>query len=323
MKRAPWVRELISAGNAYHYLKKVPWQHNLLNLSMTGVVLGGIGLVFWAGLHMHPLVYLPLAALALGHLYFALFILVIHECSHNMYVLSSDRSRAHRLNRWIGVVAAIPLFTNYIEHWEKGHRIHHLHPGAPQDLQVGATFTGPALWRELRLLALVPGYGARHNPSGLYASSRPIVAVALSGWLLLSAAFVWSGAWAVPLAALWAFNVLQALNLLKKSLEHGAELLDEPDAAFRTRSYFPALGALISPFNINYHFEHHLNFTVPWYDLPKYHAAVAARVPASLHGHVFNMDTLGHLNGDRPQYDAALRAEIAGTSPSLDERAVS
>jgi fatty acid desaturase len=315
MKRADWVRELISAGSPHHYLKKDPWTHNLLNGGMAGLLVVGIIVVLWAGLFLHPLLYLPLAALALGNLYFGLFILVIHECSHNMFMVSRDRQRGRRLNHWIGRGVSVILFTNYIEHWEHGHRVHHLRPGEPEDTQSEGTLTGPPLRWTLTRLALIPGYAAVLNPSKRYASSRPIIRRAIAFWAVFAAVCLWLGAWPLPVAAIMAFNVLQGLNLIKKSLEHGAGLLEEPDPLFRTQTYFTPLGRLISPFNINYHFEHHLNFTVPWYDLPRYHARVAAMVPDALHEHVFNGDGFAHMSGERPQYDAGLRALISATEP--------
>lgn len=321
MKRAQWVKDAMSVGNDFHYLKKTPWKHNILNLLLSLALSLGLALTAVAGAVLSPWLYIPLATAAFGMLYFSVFVLIIHECSHNMFVVLGDRARAKWLNRWIGIAAATPMFTNYIHHWEEGHRYHHLHPGEPDDKQFIHTFSGAELRRNLLRLALIPGYAIFLNPSRRYDNTHQVLAGAAVFWLLfvgLSAFFLH---WAVPVAAFLGFNVLQMLNLLKKSLEHGAGLEHEPDPLFRTRTYFHPLGGWISPFNINYHFEHHLNFTVPWYDLPAYHARVAALTPAALHPHVYNNSVLQHLDGTRPLYSVADRRLISGEASDLSGEA--
>ena len=312
MKRAQWVKDAMSIGNEFHYLKKTPWKHNLLNLSLTVALLTGAGLLAYAGTLVTPWLYIPLAPIAFGMLEFSVFVLIIHECSHNMFVLSADRARAKWLNRWIGILAATPMFTNYIHHWEEGHRYHHLHPGEPDDKQFIHTFSGSELRRHLLRLVFIPGYAIFLNPSKKYDNTHRVIGAAVLFWAVFALGAGWLLHWSVPVAIFLGFNWLQMLNLLKKSLEHGAGLEQEPDPLFRTRTYFHPMGGWVSPFNINYHFEHHLNFTVPWYDLPAYHARVAALTPPALHPHVYNNSVVQHLDGVRPLYSEDDRRLISG-----------
>jgi len=312
MKRAKWVREAIKAGSEFHYRTKTPWKHNVLNLSLMAGILGGLLMVFRAGSWMHPLLYILIAAFAVGTLTFGLFCLVIHECSHNMFVLHANHRWTRRLNRWIGVAIATPMFTDYVRHWEIGHRIHHRHTGESVDPQYAHTFAGPELKRHLLRLAFIPGYAMLLNPSRKYPESKIIKLVAVvlwAGFIAFSLRFL---SWQVPVATFLGFNVLQALNLVKKYLEHGGGLNAEPDPAFRTRTYFSPMGSWSSPFNINYHFEHHLNHTIPWYDLPAYHSKVAAIVPPEVHPLVFSRHYFDYLRGERPEYTADTRDLISG-----------
>lgn len=312
MKRAKWVREAIRAGNEFHYMKKTPWRHNLLNLSMLGILMTGLALIFWAGTWMSAWVYLPFSAIGVGTICFALFSLVIHECSHNMFVLHSDRKWSKKLNRAIGVAVATPIFTDYVRHWEIGHQIHHRRTGESADRQYDYTFSGQELRRQIIRLALIPGYAIMFNPSRKYPDGRWVRRAAVLIWgafIAFSLAFL---SWKVPVGVFLGFNVLQALNLLKKCLEHGGGLNAEPDPAFRTRTYFSPLGAWSAPFNLNYHFEHHLNHTVPWYDLPAYHSKVAALVPAEVHPLIYSRDYFEYLKGERPEYSAETRQMISG-----------
>lgn len=44
------------------------------------------------------------------------------------------------------------------------------------------------------------------------------------------------------------------------------------------------------PLNISLHFEHHLNYCVPWYDLMKYHQQLQVIVPDEFYTDVFKFN---------------------------------
>ncbi|MEC9398025.1 MAG: fatty acid desaturase, partial [Myxococcota bacterium] len=97
---------------------------------------------------------------------------------------------------------------------------------------------------------------------------------------------------------LMAMQILSALNEIKGALEHGGEVAFHPEPLLRSRtSLFPGRN-LIMPLNISMHFEHHLNHTVPWYDLMNYHRAIYPLVPEELRSNIFNHDILTQLRGE-------------------------
>ena len=300
-KRPAWVRAAVAAGGEFHSMKKDPGPHNARNAAALGVVVAVfVGVTLLAAV-LPPLVWLPLAVVTYGCVYFSVNILVIHECSHSMFVLSRDRAKQKRMNRAIGRLAAMPFFTDYVNHWEKGHTVHHLRPCEPDDPQDNDPLTGPALWRRYALLALVPFSFVPFNPSRQYpgAGRRALVGTLL-WWVPLAAITGPTLGWHVIVAMLLGLHVTMILNWTKKAQEHGAGLAHEPDYMLRSRTYFYATAPVTSPFNINYHFEHHANFNVPWYDLPAYHAKLQAIVPGALKPYYFHHDFMAQLNGTKP-----------------------
>jgi fatty acid desaturase len=106
--------------------------------------------------------------------------------------------------------------------------------------------------------------------------------------------------WRLAFALAYGLQVLAALNQLKGSLEHGGEIAFDPDRLLRSRSSMVPLQRLLPMFYVTiYHFEHHLNYAVPWYDLPRYHRDVHALVPPDLRGEIFNADLLAQLAGHK------------------------
>ncbi|MBK7760179.1 MAG: fatty acid desaturase, partial [Deltaproteobacteria bacterium] len=75
---------------------------------------------------------------------------------------------------------------------------------------------------------------------------------------------------------------------------------NEPDRLLRSRTYFYPVAVIFSPFNINYHFEHHANFSVPWYSLPAYHKKAREIVPEALRPYYFHNQYLMQLAGQKP-----------------------
>ena len=87
----------------------------------------------------------------------------------------------------------------------------------------------------------------------------------------LTAAGIW---WAYPL--LWLAPLLtwmMVITRIRNIAEH-AVVPDSDDPLRNTRTTKASLveRALIAPYFVNYHLEHHLLFYVPCYNLPKLHA---------------------------------------------------
>mgnify|MGYP000751581670 CR=1 FL=1 len=300
MKRQPWMREAIAAGKEFHALRQDPRLHNTRNLSWTAAVLAGIGLVLAAGAVVPLVPYLLVAPWLLGSLYFSLFILVIHECSHNMYVLLEDRAAQKLWNRRIGMAFSAPFFTDYLKHWEHGHTVHHVRPCEDDDPQDRFPLTGRPLYLRLAIVLFVPGSVLAFNPSNQYGFDPRRVGL---GLLLLVLPAVLLGVfvgWQVGAALLLGMHVLQIFNFLKKAQEHGNGLKDATDPLLRSRTYLYPLARFASPFHINYHFEHHANFMVPWYALPAYHARLREIVPPHLQPWFFHHRYMEQVRGVFP-----------------------
>ena len=282
MERPEWMRRAVAAGNELHHLKQPIRRHNLINLSAAALLLVCFVGTFAAGAALPAWLFLPLGSMALGCVLLGVFVLVVHECSHGMFLLGADRAAAKRLNHRIGRVVGDLTFTAYEEHWERGHVAHHLHPCEPdKDPQDPDPIDGARFWRKAAM-HLIPGYSIAANPSRRYG---------LNPRRLLLSGLFWGGVaglsgltlgWVGPAVVIYGFNFVSLLNLLKKVQEHGAGLAEVADPLMRSRTYFYPTQVLTSPFHIHYHWEHHANFSVPWYLLPRYHEVVQGLMPADV-----------------------------------------
>ena len=307
MKRTAWMREAIAAGKDFHVMRQDRRAHNTRNLLWTAAVVTGIALVVAASALVPVVPYLLVAPWLLGSLYFSLFILVIHECSHDMFYLPADKKQTRLWNRRIGQLFSAPFFTDYLKHWEEGHLVHHLRPCEDDDPQDKDPITGWPLARRLLLLVTVPGAVFPSNPSNQYGFNPVRLLLGVLGLVVpsvLASVFI---AWPAGVAILLGMHTLQVFAMLKKAQEHGSGLEHATDPLLRSRTYFYALQRFASPFHINYHFEHHANFRVPWYLLPAYHARLKTIVPANLQPWFFHHRYLD---------------QAAGRFPAIDERRV-
>ena len=167
--------------------------------------------------------------LLFGSLYFA-FILVIHECSHDMFVLTAEKSDLRRWNRRFGQLFSAPFFTDYIQHWEKGHVEHHLRPCEENDPQDRFPITGWPLAARLAALLFVPGSVLAFNPSNQYGFSVKRIGLGIVG-LVVPRPGRFLVAWPAGVAILLGMHTLQIFNLLKKAQEHGGGLAHASDPA--------------------------------------------------------------------------------------------
>ncbi|MBI3304682.1 MAG: fatty acid desaturase, partial [Deltaproteobacteria bacterium] len=106
----------------------------------------------------------------------------------------------------------------------------------------------------------------------VYAS---VIFVPLSSGVL--GVVVFGGSRAALLLALYWFvpycTFTQVFFRIRGAIEHG-NVPDPGNPYQQTRTYFihPALGFFFSPKQVNYHLEHHLYPSVPFYNLPRLHA---------------------------------------------------
>ncbi|MCP4921361.1 MAG: hypothetical protein GY913_31075 [Proteobacteria bacterium] len=313
-KPARWMRDSVAAGGEFHWTKMDPVKHNLINIGSAVLVWAAIVGILALGKTAFAPVYLPIAGALVGCLFFGHFILIIHECSHNMFVLTANRDLQKKLNRGIGIVASAAFFTDYLKHWEKGHTTHHLHPCEDDDPQDRDPETGWTIYKKYLKLLLIPLYAALINPSNQYGFSPTRILGGLAFWVPSFVLGYMLVGWTLPVTMLIGFHVLSALNVTKKAQEHGCGLKFEEFRILRSRTYFYPTALLMSPFNINYHFEHHANFNVPWYKLPEYHQKLKSVMPVELQPYYFHSDYLQQLNGDKPLPPDELRPLTWDTS---------
>jgi fatty acid desaturase len=305
MSSDSWLRDAARAGAPYHFRHKVPWRHNTIGVSvLAAVAIAGVGLLELARV-VGSWAYVPIAGVGFGLLYYTLLGIPVHEASHGMMFLARDASRRKRWNTIIGWSCALPFGIHYRRHWAEGHVTHHVHPLEDDDPQAFNRSTGPALARVLALLLLVPGAAlvhrfTRRRSTGFGGSSVGVFAAFLALWAMALPAAVAMYGWKGALALAYGLQVLAALNQLKGALEHGGEIAFDPDRLLRSRSSLFPLRLLVPMFYVTiYHFEHHLNYAVPWYDLPRYHRDVGRLMPEALRPDIFNEELFAQLAGHK------------------------
>ncbi|MCB9630602.1 MAG: fatty acid desaturase [Sandaracinus sp.] len=257
-----------------------------------------------AGAHLPAWLFVPLAPIPLGILYFGCFVLVVHEASHDMFVVFRDRQRQKRWNRAFGWAVAVVFATHYGKHWEHGHREHHVRPLEPADPQQHNILVGRPLLVRVLCNLFVPGFlflertiFRTRRAGGKSTSTKGVILLFVGIWASALTLTSLTAGWPSALALFLGIHVLSALNQIKGALEHGGPIGHERDPFLRSRTTFFPLRRVLLPFHITLHFEHHLNFQVPWYDLPRYHRDLEAIVPPEVWRHVINRDVLAQLSG--------------------------
>jgi len=298
-----WLTAAARAGSRYHHRHKTPWRHNLIGVAavaLAGLTAAGLGALVVA---TDRWLVVPLAGVGFGVCFYTLLGIPVHEASHGMMFLSRDSARRRRWNTAIGWACALPFGIHYRRHWAEGHVTHHIHPLEDDDPQAFNRLTGRPLAVVLALLLFVPGAALIHRftvkrQTGYGGSSLGVFAAFVSIWTaLLATATAFYGV-KVAVALAYGLQVLAALNQVKGALEHGGAIAFDPERLLRSRSSIVGWRALLPMFYVTiYHFEHHLNYAVPWYDLPRYHRDIRDLVPAELRPSIFNAELYAQLAG--------------------------
>lgn len=207
--------------------------------------------------------------------------LVMHEGTH--FLLSSNRM----LNRWFGFLTGLPIFLSFTA-YQVLHIRHHDYLGDPRDPDDYDNYTGhPAkVWMLHWLRLLFAGY--------LYLIFVPILAwkhgnkthrqIMGIEYLLLTAfyTFLFTAFPFRTLAHVWLLPTFIA-NILVNSrglTQHSLALATDPFLASRSIRTRPWVAFLY--LNENYHLEHHLFPSVPFYNLPLLQTILAPRLPRAL-----------------------------------------
>ncbi len=215
-----------------------------------------------------------------------------------MFIVSHNLRRAQFWNRFFGWAVSIPFGVPYDSHWEKGHQIHHLHPVEPQDPQTcpARAESGWPLVKWIAKTLFIPGGTVVVEfdcpTARVYAFNVKVFLAQALFWGVYGFLVIHYVHWTALIAAVIGFKVGQVLNVIKIVMEHGGDYGKQVDPFLRSCSSFFPLRWLFMPLNISLHFEHHLHYCVPWYDLMKYHRELMKLVPQELH-HIY-----WHRNGE-------------------------
>ncbi len=251
-------------------------------------------LYFWP----NPLVIL-ISVVVVGARQHALFV-IAHDAAH--YLLYERRWLNDLVGRLCATVQGLSMCTYRVIH-----RLHHnnlygeldpdtaLHGGYPRGRaylvrKLLKDLSGQTAWKTYAyFLGGAPALNTATNVAlrplddtsvKLRTQARRDRNVVVAVHLVLFVAFAWSG-YLVEYLVLWVLplvTVVQALLRLRAIAEHGATTdFSSPLTAARTNTGPAWLEWLLFPHDVNYHIDHHLYASVPHYNLPALHRAMAAR----------------------------------------------
>jgi fatty acid desaturase len=307
-------RELLAPPELAQLRERVEWKGIALIAHAWAVILGAIALV---AIFPHPLSYL-VAVVLIGSRQLGLAILM-HDGAHGC--LSRDAARNMALSQWF---CAYPVFAE-TGAYRRYHLQHHQRTQQEDDPDLVLSKPFPItrasyrrkFWRDItgqtgyeqRKAQFVNALGDPGWPRAQrlrHFGEKLGPQFAANGVLFagLALAGVW---WAYPL--LWLVPLLtwqMVITRIRNIAEH-AVIPDADDPLRNTRTTKANLieRALVAPYFVNYHLEHHLLYYVPCYNLPKLHA-ILMRGP-----HAARMEV-------RPNYFSVLR--LVTSKPDSEDR---
>jgi fatty acid desaturase len=205
----------------------------------------------------------------------------MHDAAHGVL------TRTKWLNEFLGqYLCAFPVGAEL-----RAYRTYHLkhHRSTQQaddpDLELSAHFPiTRASFRRKIIRDLTGQTGYQQRKASILNAVRRKQWGMLAGWaltnaLILAACIAVGRWWLYP--ALWLVPLLswyQAITRIRNIAEHAVVPdNDDPYRNARTTLTNPVMRAILAPYWVNYHVEHHLLFWVPCYRLPRMHALLAAK----------------------------------------------
>ena len=307
-------RELLAPEELTLLRERVEWKGIALIAHAWAVILGSIALV---AIFPNPLTYIVAVAL-IGSRQLGLAILM-HDGAHGCF--SRNEARNMALSQWF---CAYPVFAETIA-YRRYHLSHHARTQQEDDPDLVLSAPFPItrasyrrkFWRDItgrtgyqqRKAQILNALGdpawplmqrLRHFTEKL----GPQIATNAVLFAGLALAGVW---WAYPL--LWLVPLLtwmMVITRIRNIAEH-AVVPDSDDPLRNTRTTKANLieRALVAPYFVNYHLEHHLLYYVPCYNLPRLHAILMRGT------HAVRMEV-------QPNYLSVLR--LATAKPAAEDR---
>ena len=245
-----------------------------------------------------------LTLLFVGSRYYGLAVLM-HEAAH--YRLTHNR----KLNDWIGeVLCALPLLFFTLQGYRNHHIKHHQYLDKIQDPDLEIIRDNPyydypktryAIYLNL-LKAIIGGYfisimritskskelkALNNIPTKLKWARIGFFLVLLTSSLVFGFLDKLLLYWLVPLMTSFSFFLY-----VHSVAEHNRKACDDILTSSRHINA-NVLETICFPHNVNYHLDHHLYPSVPFYNLPKLHNELLARPSYSANAHI----TDGYLKG--------------------------
>ena len=260
--------------------KLSPWRTGYALILAWGSIALAVAAVAWMP---HPLMVLA-AMVVIGSRQFALAVLM-HEAAHGL--LSRNRRLNDAIGQWL---CAWPVMLDLVP-YRPYHATHHRYTETDKDPDLALSRTWPVsrasmvrkIVRDLTGIAGVRRYFG-YLRSAFGQSQWPLhrrlahLVYKLRGFLLtnlvLLGLFSWTVGWYWYLL-LWWVPMLTWYSLvyrLRNIAEHALVPGENEFNVARTTLASGLYRWLLAPFNVNYHGEHHLLPSCPWYRLPRMHA---------------------------------------------------
>lgn len=257
-------------------------------------------------------VVVPLSSGVAGVLVYLATVAVISSRQHALMVITHEGihkrlSRTLWINDWLArVAAAFPVFISLVK-WRFIHLYHHqyTHTADDPDRAIYARYPlgskkffrlllrdlcGLNVIATLKYFIDIPLMTKDFNRRFLgeirevqYRQIADMRAFALFWVVILAGGSYWGGGkalllftfyWLIPYCTL-----TQVFFRIRGAIEHG-NVLDPQNPYQQTRTYLvpPLLAIFFAPKQVNYHLEHHLYPSIPFYNLPKLHSLLQQAV---------------------------------------------
>jgi fatty acid desaturase len=307
-------RELLAPDELAALRERVEWKGIALIAHAWAVILGSIALV---AVFPNPLTYV-VAVILIGSRQLGLAILM-HDGAHGC--LSRNAARNMALSQWF---CAYPVFAETAA-YRRYHLQHHQRTQQEDDPDLVLSAPFPItrasyrrkFWRDItgqtgyeqrkaQILnalgdpAWPPAQRLRHF-AGKLGPQIGANAILFAGLALAGVWWAYPLLWLVPLLT-WMMVITRIRNIAEHAVVPDS---DDPLRNTRTTRANVIERALVAPYFVNYHLEHHLLYYVPCYNLPKLHAIL-------MHGpHAPRMEV-------QPNYLSVLR--LATAKPDSEDR---